>query len=62
MEEVYVGSPMFMSPELFENWATNRVHRWIKYNPFAADVYSLGIIVLRLMGIEKAEICSFKDK
>ena len=62
---VFVGSPLYMAPELYKNYkkyeATKELN-WCNYNPFAADVYSLGTIMLTLMGIEDSQVASFKQK
>ena len=63
IQDMCVGTPLYMSPELdynyrrFQEWGYSS-KSW--YDPYASDVYSLGIIMVELMGISKQEIKEFK--
>ena len=54
-----------MSIELYINYYVSKKKNYpiyITYNPFASDVYSLGVIMLKLMGLENKSIFEFKEK
>ena len=41
------GTPNYFAPELYKIWKEKSINR--SFNPMKADMYSLGIITLRLL-------------
>ena len=65
INETYVGTLLYASPVLYQNYkfcAHRQYSHYIKYNPFASDIYSLGIIILELMGVSRGNILNFKEE
>lgn len=59
LESYYIGSPVYMSPLLYNNYKRKPKPIKIKYNPFKSDVYSMGLTLLNMMGMKYKE---FNDK
>lgn len=52
MKEVFVGSPIYMANEVLDNlksYYLNHDKHVINYNPYTTDIFSLGIMVLKLL-------------
>lgn len=52
MKEVFVGSPIYMATEIEGNlnaYYISHEKKIINYNPYTADVFSVGIIILKLL-------------
>ena len=46
----HAGTLSYLAPEVFQNYK-NKDNSKTDYDPFAADIYSLAIVILQLMGL-----------